>query len=66
MIVILNSKHYLDELSRETLENAHMIFLLFGDRFDIIKNTRGKIMLNIPMSKLQIYLLAAAELEKPQ
>lgn len=63
MIVIVNSKTYLYEVTREVLENASMIFLLYADRFDIIKNTFGPVKLNIPIEGLPEYLLAATELE---
>lgn len=66
MIVIINSKRYLEELSTAILDSAAMVFLLYGDRFDIIKNTHGKLMFNVSMSELSRYLLAAAELEKPK
>jgi len=63
MIVIVSSKKYLNDVTRDTLENASMLFILYGDRFDLIKNIYGKVLLGRPMEELSIYLMAAAEKE---
>lgn len=63
MIIIVSSRRYLHELDGKMIEAAAMIFLLYADRFDIIKNKHGEIKLNLPITQLNSYLAAAAEIE---